>query len=197
MMRRIVWLTLCVAMVFAAGLIGCGRGSRGGDPAGKGEKPMTIQVTSTAFGQDERIPVKYTGEGEDISPPIAWSGLPEGTKELALICDDPDAPTDEPWVHWVIYKIPANATGLPEDLPRKARLKDGLMLQGQNSWPAPSFGYRGPMPPKGHGDHHYQFTLYALSGKLVVQPGVTKKQLLTEMEDHVLGTGQLVGIYSR
>lgn len=161
---------------------------------------MAIQVTSTAFGQDQRIPDKYTGEGEDVSPPIAWSDVPEGTKELALICDDPDAPTEEPWVHWVIYKIPANATALPEGVPRQARLKNGGMLQGQNSWSSaakPSIGYRGPLPPPGHGDHHYRFTLYALGGKLVVQPGIAKSQLLTEMEDHILGTGQLVGIYSR
>jgi len=161
----------------------------------------TIKVTSTAFVQDQRIPKKYTGEGEDVSPPLAWSDVPEGTKELALICDDPDAPTDEPWVHWVIYKIPANATGLFEHIPREARLKEeGGMLQGQNSWSTPgkpSIGYRGPMPPKGDGDHRYQFTLYALGGKLVVQPGITKKQLLGEMEDHILAKGQLVGIYSR
>ena len=161
---------------------------------------MAIQVISTAFSEEERIPTKYTGEGDDVSPPLAWSGLPEGTKELALICDDPDAPTDEPWVHWVIYKIPADATGLPEAIPRQARLRDDGMLQGQNSWstPAkPSIGYRGPMPPPGDGDHHYRFVLYALSGKLVVQPGITKRQLLAEMEDHVLETGRLVGLYSR
>ncbi|MBN1588250.1 MAG: YbhB/YbcL family Raf kinase inhibitor-like protein [Pirellulales bacterium] len=161
---------------------------------------MAIQVTSTAFAEEERIADRYTGEGQDVSPPLSWSNLPEDAKELALICDDPDAPTDEPWVHWVIYKIPAHATGLPEGVPRKARLKDTGMLQGQNSWstPAkPSLGYRGPIPPKGHGDHRYRFTLYALSGKLVVQPGVSKKQLLSEMADHVLDTGKLVGLYSR
>jgi len=161
---------------------------------------MAIQITSTAFGDEERIPVKYTGEGDDVSPPLAWSGLPEGTKELALICDDPDAPTDEPWVHWVIYKIPANATGLPENVPRQARLKDGGMLQGLNSWPprsGMSIGYHGPMPPPGHGEHRYRFTLYALSGKVAVQPEMTKNQLLAEMEGHILATGLLVGIYSR
>ncbi|NLE38995.1 MAG: YbhB/YbcL family Raf kinase inhibitor-like protein [Pirellulaceae bacterium] len=160
---------------------------------------MTIPITSPAFAEETRIPVMYTGDGEDVSPPIEWSDLPEGTKELALICDDPDAPTEEPWVHWVIYKIPGNATGLPEGIPKKARLKDGVMLQGQNSWStpkSPSVGYRGPSPPKG-GDHRYRFTLYALSGKLVVQPGMTKKQLLAEMQGHILATGRLTGLYSR
>jgi Raf kinase inhibitor-like YbhB/YbcL family protein len=161
---------------------------------------MTIKVTSPAFADDQRIPDQYTSEGEDVSPPIEWTDLPGGTKELALICDDPDAPTDEPWVHWVIYKIPANATGLPQAIPRQSRLKKGDMLQGLNSWSRPgnpSIGYRGPQPPPRSGDHHYRFTVYALSGKLVVQPGVTKKQLLTEIEGHVLATGQLVGLYSR
>ena len=161
---------------------------------------MTISLTSTAFENGERIPDKYTFEGEDLSPPLAWSNLPEGTRELALICDDPDAPTAEPWVHWVIYKIPADSTGLSEGIPPEARLKDNGMLQGQNSWstPAvPSIGYRGPKPPSGDGDHQYRFTVYALGGKLVVQPGISKKQLLTEMEDHILATGELVGLYSR
>ena len=183
-------------MILMAGLTGCGP-KAGSD---KGENPMAISITSPAFGEEERIPDKYTHEGEDISPPLEWSGLPEGTKELALICDDPDAPTPEPWVHWVIYKIPANATGLTEGVPRKARLPNSEILQGQNSWSKPgkpSIGYQGPMPPPGSGNHQYRFTLYALSGRLVVQPGISEKQLLTEMEDHILATGQLIGLYSR
>ena len=166
----------------------------------RGVRPMTIFVTSPAFADQDRIPVRFTGDGQDVSPPLAWDNLPEGTKELALICDDPDAPTDEPWVHWVIYKIPANATGLPENVPKLPRLKNGDILQGQNSWSTPSrpsIGYRGPLPPRGDGDHRYQFTLYALSGKLIAKPGVTKEQLLAEMEGHILATGQLVGLYSR
>lgn len=158
---------------------------------------MTIKITSTAFADGERIPIKHTGEGADVSPPLAWSGTPEGTKEFALICDDPDAPTDEPWVHWVIYKIPANATGLPEGIPKTARVKGGQIFQGQNSWAKTSFGYKGPMPPQGHGDHHYHFTLYALDSKAVVEPGESKKQLLTEIKDHVLAQGRLTGLYSR
>ena len=81
---------------------------------------MTLQITSKAFAEEERIPVKYTGEGEDVSPPLEWSGVPEGTKQFALICDDPDAPTEEPWVHWVIYKIPAEARGLAEGVAETA-----------------------------------------------------------------------------
>ncbi len=98
---------LLVGLASCAELAGCA----------EGEKNMTIQMTSSAFVQGHAIPKKYTGEGEDVSPPLAWSGLPEGTKELALICDDPDAPRAEPWVHWVIYKLPADAKGLPEGVP--------------------------------------------------------------------------------
>ncbi len=82
---------------------------------------MTIQITSTAFKEGQTIPKKYTGEGVDLSPPLSWTGVPETAKELVLICDDPDAPTAEPWVHWIIYKIPANVNGLKEGIPRKAR----------------------------------------------------------------------------
>lgn len=160
---------------------------------------MTIQLTSTAFAEGEAIPRKYTGEGEDLSPPLAWTGLPEGTRELALICEDPDAPSAEPWVHWVIYKIPPEAAGLPEGLPKVARLKQPAgALQGKNSWPSgQTVGYRGPMPPPGHGTHHYQFTLYALEVKLVTDPGETKKMLLEDMEGRILDAGTLMGTYER
>ena len=106
------------------------------DPAVKGgKKSMSIKITSSAFKDGEQIPKKYTGEGDDVSPPLSWSDLPEGTKELVLICDDPDAP-NETWVHWVIYKLPADLTGLPEGIPRQPRLKNPPgALQGQNSWP--------------------------------------------------------------
>jgi Raf kinase inhibitor-like YbhB/YbcL family protein len=182
----------------------------GGDPSGKkpasarkpaqsqGAKVMNMTVTSSAFKNGEAIPKKYTGEGFDYSPPLEWSGVPEGVKELALICDDPDAPSEEPWVHWVIYKIPADAKGLKEGVPRKSRLTDPPgALQGKNSWPSDNIGYRGPMPPPGHGTHHYHFKLYALEGKLAVEPGMTKEALLQEIEGHVVAEGELVGTYKR
>jgi len=159
---------------------------------------MKFEVTSTAFGQGEPIPKKYTGEGQDVSPTISWKGLPEGTKELVLICDDPDAPTKEPWVHWVIYKIPVTATGLPEGIAREARLKTPAgLLQGKNSWPKDNIGYHGPMPPPGHGTHHYHFRVYALEAHLVVESGLDKKTLLQEIKGHILGEGDLVGTYER
>ena len=158
---------------------------------------MTIEVTSPVFSQGQRIPQKYTGEGEDVSPPLFWSGVPEEAKELVLICDDPDAPTAEPWVHWVVYKIPATTTGLPEGIEKKARLKDPPgVLQGKNSWPTgQNVGYRGPMPPPNHGTHRYYFKLYALEAKLVTEPGRDKKTVLEEVKDHILAEGQLMGTY--
>ena len=162
---------------------------------------MTISITSTAFAEGERIPKRYTGEGEDVSPPLSWSSLPEGTKELALVCEDPDAPTAEPWVHWVIYKIPANFDGLPEGIERKARLKSPAgVFQGKNSWSTPSkasIGYRGPLPPPSHGVHHYHFTICALDAKLIIDTGVSSKALLEEMRNHILAMGCLTGLYSR
>jgi len=211
-MKQIVFL--CIGLM--AGLAGCTPGEKPAQPPvqvlgdtppccqdsasnPEGEKPMSIKVTSTAFAEGAKIPKKYTGEGEDVSPPLAWSGVPEGTKELALICDDPDAPTAEPWVHWVIYKIPGDCPGLPEGLARTTRLKepDGA-LQGRNSWPSgQTIGYRGPMPPPGHGVHRYFFRLYALKGKMVLEPGKDKKALLAEMSGHILDEGQLMGTYER
>lgn len=160
---------------------------------------MTIEITSTAFTAGERIPKKYTGEGSDVSPPLAWSKLPDGTQELALICDDPDAPTAEPWVHWVIYKIPASESALPEALAKTETLSTPAgARQGKNSWPSgQTVGYRGPMPPPGHGTHHYHFTLYALKSKLDLSPGTDKRTLLAKMSGQILAQGRLTGIYSR
>lgn len=158
-----------------------------------------IQVTSSAFSAGQPIPRKYTGEGEDVSPPLAWSGVPAGTQELALIVDDPDAPTPEPWVHWVLYKIPADCKGLPEGVQKVLRPQEPPgALQGKNSWPSgQTIGYRGPMPPPGHGVHRYRFHLYALDKKLEVQPGLTKADLLAAMKGHVLAEGELTGTYKR
>ncbi|MBN2474864.1 MAG: YbhB/YbcL family Raf kinase inhibitor-like protein [Pirellulales bacterium] len=160
---------------------------------------MAIELTSEAFAHGQRIPAKYTGEGEDVSPPLSWTGVPEATKELVLICDDPDAPTADPWVHWVIYKIPATVTGLPEGISAKARLSNPPgALQGKNSWPSgQTIGYRGPMPPPNHGTHRYFFTLYALEAKMVVEPRLDKKAMLGEIQNHVLAEGQLMGTYER
>jgi hypothetical protein len=164
----------------------------------EGVTPMAIQLTSTAFANGSAIPRKYTGEGEDVSPPLAWSGLPDGTRELALICDDPDAPRKDPWVHWVIYKIPADSKGLPEGVEATAKPQQPAgSVQGKNSWPnGENVGYRGPMPPPGK-PHRYFFKLYALDQGLDAKPELTKEELLAKISGHVLGQGQLLGTYQR
>ncbi len=157
---------------------------------------MSLEIRSTAFDAGQLIPGKYTGEGPDVSPPLQWSGLPDGVAELALIMDDPDAPRPEPWVHWVICRIPANAGGLPEGVPKTERLDEPAgALQGENSFG--KTGYGGPMPPEGHGMHHYHFKLYALDQALDVKPGLTKDDLLAAMKGHVVAEGELVGTYER
>jgi len=160
--------------------------------------PAEPSVTSSAFEQGEPIPKKYTGDGEDVSPPLAWSGLPAGTKQLALVCDDPDAPRPEPWVHWVIYAIPPQTAGLSEGVPRTERLADPPgALQGKSSWPTDNLGYRGPAPPPDHGPHRYFFKLYALDTALALKPGLSKDELLKAIEGHVLAEAQLTGTYDR
>jgi Raf kinase inhibitor-like YbhB/YbcL family protein len=166
----------------------------------KGATPVKkIEVISAAFEPGRPIPEKYTGEGADVSPAISWKGLPNGTKEVALICDDPDAPRKDPWVHWVIYKIPASVTGLPEGVPQDAKLQNPAgALQGKNSWDeGENIGYRGPMPPPGHGTHHYHFRVYALDAALPLEPGLDKDALLKQMKGHILGEGELIGNYER
>ena len=156
---------------------------------------MTITLTSTAFAHGQPIPKRYTGEGEDVSPPLAWEGIPNATRELALICDDPDAPTPEPWVHWVLYKIPTDISRLPEGLPREETLERlAGARQGYNSWSSgQAIGYRGPMPPPKHGRHRYHFRLYALDSALNLPAGADEKQLLKEMQGHILAQGELIG----
>jgi Raf kinase inhibitor-like YbhB/YbcL family protein len=172
-----------------------GSAPAGAGPAAQGDKKMTsLTITSSAFAHNATIPRKYTGDGQDISPPLSWSGLPEGTKELALIVDDPDAPTPQPWVHWVAYHIPPDTSALPEGVAPSLR-GPGSILQGKNSWP--KVGYGGPSPPRGHGLHHYHFRLYALDAPLGLEPGLTKDAVLKAMKGHVLAEGVLTGTYQR
>lgn len=158
------------------------------NPRAQTAHDKTLTLTSSAFAADRPIPRKYTGEGADVSPPLSWSGIPAGSKELALICDDPDAPQATPWVHWVAYAIPPMLTGLPEKAHENVR-------EGRNDFG--HLGYSGPMPPEGHGVHHYYFRLYALEQPLQRGPGLTKEQLLEAMQGHVLAEGELVGTYER
>ena len=157
----------------------------------QGGSKMEIKLTSTAFEEGGLIPENYTCDGVDFSPPLAWSGVPEGTESLALIFDDPDAPMGT-WVHWILFNIPASVNGLPENIPPEREIKTGGM-QGMNDFR--KIGYGGPCPPGG--THRYYFKLYALDTVLNLNAGATKAQLIKAMEGHILAKGQLMGKYSR
>jgi Raf kinase inhibitor-like YbhB/YbcL family protein len=153
---------------------------------------MTIQLTSSAFTEGASIPVKHTCDGQNSSPPLTWSSVPQGARTLALVADDPDAPAGT-WVHWVIYNIPATAAELPEGIPTTETISNGA-AQGANDFGRS--GYGGPCPPRGN-PHRYYFKLYALDAELSLKPGATKKDLLRAMEGHILAQGQLMGTYKR
>ena len=157
---------------------------------------MELKIESTAFSAGQAIPRQYSGEGKDISPPLNWRGVSEGVKELAMIVDDPDAPTAKPWVHWVIYKMPVGAGGLSEGMATTTELSSPAgARQGTNT--AGKIGYHGPMPPPGHGVHHYHFKLYALDVELDLKAGADKEELLTAMSGHIVAQAELIGTYQR
>jgi len=157
----------------------------------KGGETMGLMVKSSAFKEGEMIPKKYTCDGEDISPPLSWEGVPEGTKSIAIICDDPDAPMGT-WVHWVLFNLPPGTNTLPEAVPPEAVLENGAR-HGINDFR--KLGYGGPCPPGG--THRYYFKIYALDIVLGLQSGASKADLLKAMEGHVLSEGQIMGRYKR
>jgi Raf kinase inhibitor-like YbhB/YbcL family protein len=144
-----------------------------------------LTISSPAFGPHERIPDKYTSNGADVSPPLEWSGAPDGTKSFALVVHDPDAPMVEGWSHWVAYNIGAGTTGLAEG--------EKAPTEGENR--NGNIGYNGPAPPPGHGTHHYYFWIYALDKELGLKPGLLRAELLAEIEDHVLEQARYIGTY--
>lgn len=156
---------------------------------------MAMKLTSAVFEEGAEIPSPYTCDGDDIAPPLAWSGAPEGTQSFALIVDDPDAPDPKApktiWVHWVLYNIPATATGLAEAM-TASDLPAGT-AEGLNDWKRS--GYGGPCPPIGR--HRYYHKLYALDSKLRDLATPTKAELLAAMEGHILAEAQLMGTYQR
>ena len=151
---------------------------------------VVMVLTSPAFQDGEAIPVKYSGEGQDISPELTWSGVPNGTQSFVLIMDDPDAPGGV-FTHWVIFNIPADSRELEEAVPTQLKLPSGA-LQGRNDFG--TIGYGGPYPPPGS-LHHYNFTLYALDDTLDLQAGATKQQVLNAIQGHILAQVQLVGTF--
>ena len=162
------------------------------------QAPQALTVTSPTLKAGETIPRDYTADGKNVSPPLQWSGAPASTKEFAVICDDPDVPMPQPFVHWVIYKIPGTAKGLPENIPidPAAAMPADVAgaVQGTSGFRRPI--YRGPAPPPGK-PHHYHFTVYAIDAVLDLKPGLTKAELLEAIKGHVVGEGELVAIYER
>jgi Raf kinase inhibitor-like YbhB/YbcL family protein len=152
----------------------------------------TLTVTSPAFRHGEPIPRHYTGDGMDVSPPLAWSDPPPGTQNFALICDDPDAP-GRVWVHWLLYDIPRNVRSLSEAVPADPDLDDG---SHQGTTDFGYVGYGGPAPPHGK-PHRYYFTLYALDSEVGLPAGAKKQEVLDAMAGHILAEGTLMGTYQR
>jgi Raf kinase inhibitor-like YbhB/YbcL family protein len=174
-------------------LLGCaGKPSAQPEPRVAGGPPGKITLTSRAFADGKPIPTKHTGDGDDVSPPLAWTGVPVGARSLALICDDRDAPGGT-WVHWVVVNIPPSATGLPEAVPEGDEMANGA-AHGANSFGRN--GYGGPAPPSGPA-HRYRFRLYALDAVMILKPGATREALDEAMLGHIMATGELTGLYGR
>jgi Raf kinase inhibitor-like YbhB/YbcL family protein len=144
-----------------------------------------LRVSSPDFKGHGRIPERHTSDGEDVSPTLEWSGVPEGTKAFAIVVHDPDAPLVDGFTHWVAYNIPGDATGLPEGASDH--------VAGTNS--LGNAAYNGPAPPLGHGVHHYYFWVYALDDDLYLEPGLDRRALLDRIEDHVIEQARMIGTY--
>lgn len=147
-----------------------------------------LEISSPAFEPLGRIPTKHTTDGDDVSPELRWSGVPEGTRQLVLICHDPDAPRPDGFTHWVVCGIDPAVTGLAEGD------SDGY-VEGVND--NGGTGYSGPAPPPGHGMHHYYFWIYALDSEIDCRPGITRAEVLSAMADHVIEQNRVVGVYER
>jgi Raf kinase inhibitor-like YbhB/YbcL family protein len=188
-----MWYRMCGLLIVSMLLCACGGLMPGSVPptSPAGQTMPSVALTSTAFQEGDLIPKKYTCDGQDISPPLAWSGLPQGTKSLALICDDPDAPL-KTWVHWVVFNMPATVKELPEGVPVQEKLAAGG-IQGRSDFG--KNGYGGPCPP--FGTHRYVFKLYALDTELTLDGRAGKGEAVKAMEGHILAQGQLVGKYKR
>jgi Raf kinase inhibitor-like YbhB/YbcL family protein len=187
-MRGYMILTVLVLGVLPA----CGHDPDDDLPPGT---PKLI-VTSQVFAEGGAIPRLYTCDGKDVSPPLAWSGVPRAAKTLALVVDDPDAPMGT-FCHWLLFNLPAYITGLVDDLAKTEEVRVPSPApparQGRNDFGKP--GYDGPCPPSG--THHYRFHVYALDLSLTPEQGASRKALLAAIRGHVVAEGQLTGIYKR
>lgn len=156
--------------------------------------PETINVTSSSFTKDGPLARKNAQEGNNLSPSLSWTGVPEAAKELVVLVEDPDAPLPQPFVHWMVYKLPPETTELPEGIGAEGQRPRGGM-QGKNS--LRRVGYTGAAPPAGHGKHHYHFEVFALDATLPLDGAVKRNELVDAMAGHVIAKGEVVGTYER
>jgi hypothetical protein len=155
---------------------------------------MSMRIESDAFEADQPIPGPHARLRGNLSPPLRWEGAPADAKQLALVVDDPDAPGDEPWVHWLIYNIPPEVKQLPKGVKAEQNPAEPTSTaQGRNSWG--EIGYGGPQPPAGHGTHYYRFHLYALDVEPTLPAGLTKEALMEAAAGHIRDEAELVGTY--
>jgi len=147
---------------------------------------MALRISSSAFSNNDTIPTRYTCDGQDVAPPLEWSDIPANARSIAIICDDPDAPSGR-FTHWVLYNIPASARGIAEHAT--------IGTPGVNSFGKTGFG--GPCPPKKDQAHHYHFRVYALDIESLGSAGLSKEDALKAMRGHVVAEGDLVGTYKR
>jgi len=185
--RRVaLWMTLLT--IIAVGVVSC----TVSEPELPDEGEITLSLSSPVFQEGEDIPIMYTCDGQDISPPLTWGEPPSETQSFALIMDDPDAPGGV-FTHWLLFNLPADSRELPEAVPLDNELASGA-LQGKNSFG--KIGYGSPCPPLGAA-HHYRFTLYALDQPLDLMAGASRKQVIDAITGHILARGQLIGMYQR
>jgi Raf kinase inhibitor-like YbhB/YbcL family protein len=154
-------------------------------------EPLVFSISTVEFSEGEAIPTRFSCDGENISPTLEWTGAPEGTSSYVLIMDDPDAPVGT-WIHWVLFNIPGDASGIVESIPAEPILPDGS-IHGANSWERSDYG--GPCPPGG--THRYFFKLYALDGELDLPEGSSLDAVLASMEGHIIAEASLMGTFTR
>ena len=147
-----------------------------------------LKISTSAFEPHGSIPERHTEDGEDVSPELSISGVPDGTKQLAVICHDPDAPLPHGFTHWVVYGIPADTSEIPEG-------GGSSFTEGGNDYG--NQGWNGPGPPEGHGVHHYYFWVYALDTEIDAEPGLSRAELLDQIGDHVIEQARVLGTYER
>lgn len=195
MKREFVYSILCCFVILSLSMVSCNVTETEDEVVSSGideSATMTMVLSSTSFKEGDKIPVKYTCDGQDISPALMWDEPPQLTEAFVLIVDDPDAPGGV-FTHWILFNIPANINQFGEGVPAQEQLESGA-VQGKNDFGRT--GYGGPCPPSGR-SHRYRFTIYALDQSLNLKAGVSRKQVVDAIQGHILAQGQLTGTYQR